>query len=98
MHGELKYILNDVINVSFIFIIQNKLDAFIECPEMLILPQVNLLQSTNHCSTVQKRAFNVIVAIYKQLYEKIHSGEYQNPDQLLSKTPEQVQNMLVGRQ
>lgn len=75
---------------------QNKLDAFIECPEMLILPQVNLLLSSNHSSTVQKRAFNVIVAIYRQLYERIHSGDYQNPEQLLSKTPEQVQNMLVG--
>jgi conserved oligomeric Golgi complex subunit 6 len=64
---------------------------------MLILPQVNLLQSTTHSSTVQKRSFNVIVAIYKQLYERIHSGDYENPDQLLSKTPNQVQNMLVGR-
>lgn len=77
--------------------LQNKLDAFIECPEMLILPQVNLLQSTNHASTIQKRAFNVIVAIYKQLYERIHSGDYQNPEQLLSKTPEQVQSILGGR-
>ena len=77
--------------------LQNKLDAFIECPEMLILPQVNLLQSSNHSRSVQKRAFNVIVAIYKQLHERIHSGDYQNPDQLLSKTPEQVQKMLVGR-
>jgi hypothetical protein len=64
---------------------------------MLILPQINLLQSSNHSSTVQKRAFKVIVAIYKQLYERIHSGDYQNPEQLLSKTPEQVQNILEGR-
>ncbi|CAG9810797.1 unnamed protein product [Chironomus riparius] len=75
----------------------NKLDSFIECPEMLILPQVNLLQSTNYAGIVQKRAFSVIAAIYKQLYEKIHSGEYPNPDQLLSKKPEEVHAMLVGR-
>ncbi|KAG5666792.1 hypothetical protein PVAND_014802 [Polypedilum vanderplanki] len=74
-----------------------KLDAFIECPEMLILPQVNLLLSTNYVMIVKKRAFSVIAAIYKQLYEKIHSGDYQNPDQLLSKTPEEVQNMLIGK-
>lgn len=74
-----------------------KLDAFIECPEMLILPQVNLLQSTNYAGTIQKRAFSVIAAIYKQLYEKIHSGEYPNPEQLLSKKPEEVHAMLVGR-
>jgi conserved oligomeric Golgi complex subunit 6 len=64
---------------------------------MLILPQVNLLQSTNHSTTVQKRAFNVIIAIYKQLYERIHSGDYQNPNQLLSKTPAEVEQTLVGK-
>lgn len=74
---------------------QNKLDAFIEMPEMLILPQVNLLQSATHSATIQKRACSVVVAIYKQLYERIYSGEYQNPEQLLSKTPDQVQAMLT---
>lgn len=64
---------------------------------MLILPQVNLLQSSKHSSTVQKRAFNVIVAIYKQLYDRIHSGDYANPEHLLSKTPDQVQDILGGR-
>jgi hypothetical protein len=64
-------------------------------PEMLILPQVNLLQSGTHSATVQKRAYSVIVAIYKQLYERIYSGDYQNPEQLLSKTPDQVQAMLT---
>lgn len=64
---------------------------------MLILPQVNLLQSSTHAGTVQKRAFNVIVAIYKQLYERIHSGDYQHPEQLLSKTPDEVQNILGSR-
>lgn len=37
-------------------------------PDVLLLPQVNLLQSSAHRSTVQKRSFNVIVAIYKQIY------------------------------
>lgn len=46
---------------------------------------------------MQKRAFNVIIAIYKQLYDRIHSGDYQNPNQLLSKTPDEVQEMLVGK-
>lgn len=37
-------------------------------PDVLLLPQVSLLQSATHRSTVQKRSFNVIVAIYKQIY------------------------------
>lgn len=39
-------------------------------PDVLLLPQVNLLQSNAHRSTVQKRSFNVIIAIYKQIYGK----------------------------
>lgn len=47
---------------------QVKLDSFLEMPDVLLLPQVNLLQSNAHRSTVQKRSFNVIIAIYKQIY------------------------------
>lgn len=37
-------------------------------PDILLLPQVNLLQSSTHRSSVQQRSFAVITAIYKQLY------------------------------
>lgn len=72
-----------------------KLDSFIECPEILKLPQINLLQSSSFAANVMKRSYSVIVAIYKQLYEKIHSGDYQNPEQLLKKTPDEVQKLLI---
>jgi hypothetical protein len=85
------------LDVHHLKMCMKKLDAFIECPEMLILPQVNLLQSASYASVVKKRAFSVIAAIYKQLYERIHSGEYQNPGELLSKSPDEVQNTLVGK-
>lgn len=49
----------------------DKLDSFLEMPDVLLLQQVNLLQSSTHRATVQKRSFNVIVAIYKQIYGKI---------------------------
>lgn len=49
-------------------VFQVKLDSFLEMPDVLLLPQVNLLQSNAHRSTVQKRSFNVIIAIYKQIY------------------------------
>lgn len=68
-----------------------KFTAFIELPEMLLLPQINLLQSSNHRSTVQKRAFNVIVSIYKQLYEK--QGEEER-DRIFQKTPAEVCEIL----
>lgn len=83
----------------YIFILlQNKLDAFIEMPDILILPQVNLLLSSTHRGTVQKRSFNVIIAIYKQLYEKIYDpvNGHQNPETILAKSPEQVAEFLSG--
>lgn len=61
--------------------LQVKLDSFLEMPDVLLLPQVNLLQSSAHRSTVQKRSFNVIIAIYKQIY-----GSY-----LISITPRNKQ-------
>jgi hypothetical protein len=85
------------LDVHHLKLCMKKFDSFIDCPEVLILPQVNLLQSANHASIVQKRAFSVISAIYKQLYEKINSGDYQNPEQLLSKTPDDVHKALVGK-
>lgn len=67
-------------------------------PDILILPQVNLLSSSTHRATVQKRSFNVIIAIYKQLHEKIYDpvNGYQNPESILAKSPEQVAELLSG--
>lgn len=67
-------------------------------PEILLLPQVNLLLSGVHRATVQKRSFNVIVAIYKQIYDRIHdpAGGFERPETVFAKTPEQVAELLCG--
>lgn len=67
-------------------------------PEILLLPQINLLQSNTHRLTIQKRSFSVIIAIYKQLYDRVHdpNSGYQNPEWVFHKTPEQVTEMLTG--
>uniref|UniRef100_A0A7G3ADT2 Conserved oligomeric Golgi complex subunit 6 n=1 Tax=Lutzomyia longipalpis TaxID=7200 RepID=A0A7G3ADT2_LUTLO len=69
-----------------------KLDTFLEMPDILLLQQMNLLQSSNHRAVVRKRSFNVIIAIYRQLYEKVHDPEngYDNPGSLFSRSPEQT--------
>lgn len=67
-------------------------------PEILLLPQMNLLQSNTFRTTIQKRSFNVIIAIYKQLYERVHDTDinYQNSDMVFNKTPEQVMDLLLN--
>lgn len=63
-----RLIMNNFVSGVFFLLVQVKLDSFLEMPDVLLLPQVNLLQSNAHRSTVQKRSFNVIIAIYKQIY------------------------------
>ena len=84
---------------SLPFLFQGKLDAFLVMTEMLLLPQIGLLLSSVHRSTVQRRAFEVIAAIYKQLYEAVHdpANLYQNPDALMSRTPDEVLKLLIGQ-
>jgi hypothetical protein len=67
-------------------------------PDMLLLPQIFLLLSGTHRSTVQHRAFEVIAAIYKQLHEAVHDPEnlYQNPGVLMPRNPDQVLKLLTG--
>lgn len=76
----------------------NKLEAFIAMPDVLFLPQISLLQSTTHRSVAQKRSFEVISAIYKQLYEACHDPKnlYQNSDSLFSRTPEELLKTLIS--
>lgn len=86
------------IEANLLKIFMNKMDAFLEMPDVLLLPQINLLLSSTHRSTVQKRSFNVIITIYKQIYERIHDPEsgYESPESFFSKTPEQVAELLSG--
>jgi len=86
------------IDLNNLKLFMEKLDTFLDMPEILLLPQVNLLQSSTHRLTVQKRSFTVIIAIYKQLYERVHDPEngFQNPSSIFNKTPEEVSEYLSG--
>lgn len=76
---------------------QTRLDALIAIPETVLLPQINLLASSKHKKIVQKRAFDVLLAIYKQLHEDVHNPKnlYENPKDILGRTPEELMKALV---
>ncbi|CAG9772275.1 unnamed protein product [Ceutorhynchus assimilis] len=65
-------------------------------PDSILLPQINLLLSSKHKKSVQKRSFALLLAIYKQLYEAVHNpaNQYDNPSDILSKTPEELNSMF----
>lgn len=78
--------------------VQSKLESLLSVPDMLSLPQMECLLSNSHRTTVQRRATQVITAIYTQLYNCVHNPEnlYENPVQLMPRSPEQVSKMLLG--
>lgn len=84
------------IESNLLKIFMNKMDAFLEMPDVLLLPQIQLIMSSSHRSSVQKRSFNVIVAIYKQIYERVHdpANGFEHPEDIFSKTPQQVAKIL----
>ncbi|XP_051859955.1 conserved oligomeric Golgi complex subunit 6 [Drosophila albomicans] len=86
------------IETNLLKIFMSKMDAFLELPDVLLLPQVQLIMSSSHRNTVQRRAFNVIVAIYKQIYERVHdpANGFEQPEALLHKTPDQVAHILAA--
>ncbi|KAH8370247.1 hypothetical protein KR093_002756 [Drosophila rubida] len=86
------------IETNLLKIFMSKMDAFLELPDVLLLPQVQLIMSSSHRGTVQRRAFNVIVAIYKQIYERVHdpANGFEQPEALLHKTPDQVAHILAA--
>ncbi|CAD6208956.1 GSCOCG00010769001-RA-CDS [Cotesia congregata] len=77
----------------------NKLESFLLMPDSFLLPQINLLKNCNHRSTVLERSFQVIGAIYKQLYEACHDpkNQYENPDKLFVRTPDQLMEKLLSQ-
>lgn len=81
------------IDVNLLKIFMNKMDGFLEMPEILLLPQINLLMSSNHRNTIQKRAFNVIIALYKQIHERVVGDEHLKG--VLTRSPEDVSAILI---
>ncbi|KAF5304114.1 hypothetical protein FQA39_LY01899 [Lamprigera yunnana] len=73
-----------------------KLDVLVTSPDTMLLPQIHLLSSSTHKKSVQKRAFDVLLAIYKQLYEGVHNAAnlYENPQNILPRTPSELFKML----
>ncbi|CAB3250114.1 unnamed protein product [Arctia plantaginis] len=75
----------------------NKFDMFLVSHDVYMLQQLNLLLSHTHKSTVKKRAFEVIFAIYAQLYQAVHdpSNCYADPHTIVRRKPEEVNKLLV---
>ncbi|XP_050670068.1 conserved oligomeric Golgi complex subunit 6 [Leptidea sinapis] len=74
----------------------NKFDMFLVSPDIYILPQLNLLISQTHKCLVKKRAFEVILAIYEQLYNSVNdpNNGYVDPHIIVRRTPSEICKLL----
>lgn len=75
----------------------NKFDSFLVSADLYILPQLTLLLSHSHKTLVKKRAFEVISAVYTQLYQAIHDPKngYTDPQAVIRRTPDEVNKLLL---
>ncbi|KAJ0181922.1 hypothetical protein K1T71_002644 [Dendrolimus kikuchii] len=75
----------------------NKFDLFLVSPEVYMLPQLNLLLSHSHKSLVKKRSFEVILAVYSQLFQAVHepTNGYTEPNTVVRRTPDEVKKLLM---
>lgn len=74
-----------------------KFDMFLVSPDLYMLPQLNLLLSHTHKSFVKKRSFEVILAIYDQLYKSVHDpiNLYVDPENIVRRSPDEVKQLLL---
>lgn len=74
-----------------------KLEYLSTNPDSALLLQINLLSSSKHKKSVQKRAFDVLLAIYRQLYEAVMNpfNQYENPENILTKSPDELAKLLL---
>lgn len=76
---------------------QSKLQSFLNNPGIVLLPQMNYLLSNTYRSKIQHRAYEVIIAVYKQLYKYVHdpANMYKDPSVLMPQSPEEIQQILL---
>lgn len=84
------------IELNLLLTFTDKLDRFLEMPEMYLLPQINLMLSNTQRKTVQQRSYSVIVAIYTQLYTNNKSDAEDDPQRstIFKRTPEEITQFL----
>ncbi|CAG9862080.1 unnamed protein product [Phyllotreta striolata] len=73
-----------------------KMDYLASHPDGALLQQIHLLTSSKHKKSVQKRSFDVLLAIYKQLYQAVLDpvNKYENPHVIFHKTPDELEKIF----
>jgi len=72
----------------------SRLDSLLSAPDILLLPATRLLLSSQHRRQVTQHAFKELLAVYTSLYKAVSEPSNGYDPSLLSKSPEQVSQLL----
>ena len=69
-------------------------------PENLMMPSMIHLLSGTHRNIIHQKCVEFILILYKQLYQAVQNptNGYNNPTQLMPRTPEQLMEIFLGPQ
>jgi len=72
----------------------SRLDSLLSAPDILLLPATRLLLSSQHRRNVTQHAFQELLSVYTSLHQAVSDPANGYDPSLLSKTPEQVSQLL----
>jgi len=72
----------------------SRLDSLLSAPDILLLPATRLLLSSQHRRQVTQHAFKELLSVYTSLHTAVHDPANGYDPSLLSKTPEQISQLL----
>jgi len=72
----------------------SRLDSLLAAPDILLLPATRLLLSSQHRKFVVQHAFKELLVVYESLYRAVRDSKNGYDPTMLSKSPEQVMQLL----
>ena len=79
---------------SAIMTLSSRLDSWLAAPDLLLLPATRLLVSSSHRRHVTQESQGEVVRVYTQLYVAVMEASNGYEAGTLSKTPEQLAQLL----
>ncbi|XP_065226568.1 conserved oligomeric Golgi complex subunit 6 [Planococcus citri] len=75
-----------------------KLENFTHSPSSIMLPQITFIANNAQREKILKRSYEVIVAVYKQLYDCVYepTNLYRDPKTLMPHSPQYIQEVLMS--
>ena len=74
-----------------------KFGQYLSSPDSMSMPQLELVRSTRVRDSVRSGSVGIIVDVYVSIYKEVMSekNQYENPQQIVTRTPDEVKLLLT---